>query len=125
MGFAAEMLAGGVFLTVVALVHGEAFGTMTAGALFAWAYLVVAGSLAAFTAYMYLLPKVSPGLVSSYAYVNPVIAVILGCVFAGETVGMREMVAMAVILGSVVLLTTTKKPEAKKAANDEIWERAA
>jgi drug/metabolite transporter (DMT)-like permease len=124
MGFAAEMLAGGAFLTAVALVQGEAFGTMTGSALFAWAYLVVAGSLAAFTAYMFLLSKVSPGLVSSYAYVNPVIAVILGCAFAGETVGMREIVAMAVILGSVVLLTTTKKPETKKAANDAAWERA-
>jgi drug/metabolite transporter (DMT)-like permease len=110
MGFASEMLMGGIFLIGVALVRGEAFGAMTVNALLAWAYLVVAGSLAAFTAYMYLLSKVSAGLVSSYAYVNPVIAVILGCAFAGETVGMREIVAMAIILGSVILLTTAKKP---------------
>ncbi|HYD78195.1 MAG TPA: drug/metabolite exporter YedA [Paucimonas sp.] len=110
MGFASEMLAGGVFLIGMALAQGESFGPMTGKALFAWSYLVVAGSLAAFTAYMYLLTKVSPGLVSSYAYVNPVIAVILGVAFAGETVGTREIVAMAIILGSVILLTTAKKP---------------
>jgi drug/metabolite transporter (DMT)-like permease len=109
MGFASEMLMGGVFLMGVAMLRGEAFGPMTFNALAAWAYLVVAGSLAAFTAYMYLLSKVSSGLVSSYAYVNPVIAVILGCAFAGETVGTREIVAMAIILGSVILLTTAKK----------------
>jgi drug/metabolite transporter (DMT)-like permease len=110
MGFASEMLMGGAFLIGVAMVRGETFGPMTFNALAAWAYLVVAGSLAAFTAYMYLLSKVPPGLVSSYAYVNPVIAVILGCAFAGETVGTREIAAMAIILGSVVLLTTAKKP---------------
>jgi drug/metabolite transporter (DMT)-like permease len=109
MGFASEMLLGGLFLIGVGLLRGEAFtAPMTGQALFAWAYLVVAGSLAAFTAYMYLLSKVQPSLVSSYAYVNPVIAVILGSVFAGETVGIREALAMAVILGSVVMLTLSK-----------------
>jgi len=110
MGFASEMLAGGVFLLGVAFARGEQFGAMSVPAVGAWAYLVVAGSLAAFTAYMYLLPRVTPGLASSYAYVNPVIAVILGVLFAGEQVGTRETVAMAIILGSVVLLTTAKKP---------------
>lgn len=119
MGFASEMLLGGVFLVGVAFVRGEAFGTMTANALLAWVYLVVAGSLAAFTAYMYLLTKVSPGLVSSYAYVNPVIAVMLGCAFAGETVGTREIIAMGIILGSVILLTTVKKPVTNPEAKPE------
>lgn len=109
MGFASEMLLGGLFLIGIGLMRGEAFtAPMTAPALSAWAYLVVAGSLAAFTAYMYLLSTVSPALVSSYAYVNPVIAVILGSVFAGETVGIREALAMAVILGSVLMLTMSK-----------------
>ena len=108
-GFASEMLLGGIFLIGVALARGEVFGTVTVNALLAWAYLVVAGSLAAFTAYRYLLSTVSPGLVSSYAYVNPAIAVVLGCAFAGETMGMREIVAMTIILGSVILLTTVKK----------------
>lgn len=109
MGFASEMLLGGLFLVGVGLLRGEAFtAPMTGSALFAWGYLVVAGSLAAFTAYMYLLSTVSPSLVSSYAYVNPVIAVILGSLFAGETVGTREALAMVVILGSVVMLTMTR-----------------
>jgi drug/metabolite transporter (DMT)-like permease len=69
----------------------------------------VAGSLAAFSAYMYLLANVSNALASSYAYVNPVIAVILGAAFAAENIGGREMIAMAIILGSVVMITTAKK----------------
>ncbi|MES2072261.1 MAG: drug/metabolite exporter YedA [Pseudomonadota bacterium] len=106
MGFASEMLLGGLFLTVVALLKGESFSApMTAPALLAWAYLVVAGSLLAFTAYMYLLSAVTPALASSYAYVNPLIAVTLGVFLGGEKIGPREMLAMGIILGSVVLLT--------------------
>lgn len=113
MGFASEMLAGGAFLMAAGLLRGEAFpAVFDPKALVAWAYLVTAGSLAAFSAYMYLLSKVSPALASSYAYVNPVIAVMLGVALAGETVSVREMVAMAVILGSVVLLTTARKAPA-------------
>jgi drug/metabolite transporter (DMT)-like permease len=79
MGFASEMLAGGAFLLVVALAHDESlvmpFETQE---ILAWAYLVTAGSLVAFSKYMVLLSTVSPALASSYAYVNPVIAVLLG-----------------------------------------------
>jgi drug/metabolite transporter (DMT)-like permease len=109
MGFASEMLLGGVFLVLLALVKGERFDApITASALAAWSYLVVAGSLLAFTAYMFLLSKVSAGLAGSYAYVNPVIAVTLGVVLGGEKLGARELIAMAIILGSVVLLTTAR-----------------
>lgn len=117
MGFASEMLLGGVFLIAVALVRGETFtAPITGQAFFAWAYLVVAGSLLGFSAYMYLLSKVSPALVSSYAYVNPIIAVLIGNWLGGESAGRREMLAMAVILGSVVLLTTTRRQPGKAAA---------
>lgn len=115
MGFASEMLLGGVFLIAVALLKGEHFSTpVTLSAMAAWAYLVVAGSLLAFTAYMFLLSKVSPALASSYAYVNPVIAVTLGVLLGGETFSSREMLAMAIILGSVALLTMshTARPAA-------------
>ncbi|MGH8807518.1 MAG: EamA family transporter, partial [Noviherbaspirillum sp.] len=89
--------------------HGETLPqSFDARALLAWGYLVTAGSLAAFSAYMYLLSKVSPALASSYAYVNPLIAVLLGVWLADESIGLSEGVAMAVILGSVVLLTTAK-----------------
>ncbi|HJU70487.1 MAG TPA: drug/metabolite exporter YedA [Paucimonas sp.] len=120
MGFASEMLSGGVFLLLIALLRGESLATSVTGpAFFAWAYLVVAGSLAAFTAYMYLLSTVSPALVSSYAYVNPIIAVALGSAFADEVIGKREAVAMGIILSSVLLLTTAKSaasPSASSAA---------
>lgn len=112
MGFASEMLIGGAFLLVLGLLRGEAIPvSIEWRALVAWIYLVTAGSLIAFSAYMYLLSKVSPALASSYAYVNPVIAVLLGVWLAGEIVGTRELVAMAVILASVVLLTTSKRAQ--------------
>jgi drug/metabolite transporter (DMT)-like permease len=110
MGFASEMLIGGVFLLGIGLARGEVLATpLDSRALLAWAYLVSAGSLAGFSAYMYLLSRVSPALASSYAYVNPAIAVVLGVVFANESIGTREMIAMAIILVSVIVLTTAKK----------------
>ncbi|MBV8665913.1 MAG: drug/metabolite exporter YedA [Burkholderiaceae bacterium] len=113
MGFASEMLMGGIVLMGVAWLRGETLITpVTLPAFSAWAYLVVAGSLAAFSAYMYLLSNVSNALASSYAYVNPVIAVALGAAFAGEAIGLRELLAMVIILGSVIMITTTKKPAA-------------
>lgn len=110
MGFASEMLIGGLFLVIISLLKGESMtGPVTVDALAAWAYLVIAGSLLAFTAYMYLLSTVSTGLAASYAYVNPVIAVALGVLFGGEHLSAKAMLAMAVILGSVVLLTTARQ----------------
>ena len=110
MGFASEMLIGGLFLFVLSLLQGESMnGPVTLPAFAAWVYLVVAGSLLAFTAYMYLLSKVPAGLAASYAYVNPVIAVSLGVAFGGEHLSPKAMLAMSVILGSVVLLTTARK----------------
>ncbi|MFZ6771834.1 drug/metabolite exporter YedA [Undibacterium sp. SXout7W] len=115
MGFASEMLVGGLFLCIVSLLRGESMhGEMTWNALAAWAYLVVAGSLLAFTAYMYLLSKVPAGLASSYAYVNPVIAVGLGVVFGGEHLSGKALLAMLIILGSVVMLTTARQPKVKE-----------
>lgn len=110
MGFASEMLIGGLFLVIISMLKGESMtGPVTVEALAAWAYLVIAGSLLAFTAYMYLLSKVSTGLAASYAYVNPVIAVALGVLFGGEHLSAKAMLAMAVILCSVVLLTTARQ----------------
>jgi len=110
MGFASEMIAGGLLLVVVGLLRGETLNAaMLAGASWrawlAWSYLVTIGSLVGFSAYMYTLARVSPALASSYAYVNPVIAVALGVLFGDEIVSTREMLAMVVILASVMLLT--------------------
>ncbi|MFZ6691337.1 drug/metabolite exporter YedA [Undibacterium sp. SXout20W] len=111
MGFASEMLIGGIFLVIASLIVGEhATGAISFNAIAAWLYLVTAGSLLAFTAYMYLLSKVHTGLAGSYAYVNPVIAVALGATFGGELISGKAIVAMAIILGSVIMLTTSRRP---------------
>jgi drug/metabolite transporter (DMT)-like permease len=123
MGFASEMLMGGLALFVIAALRGEHFIIHpTAPAMIAWVYLVLAGSLAAFSAYMYLLTRVSNALASSYAYVNPVIAVILGSCFASESISGREALAMLIILGSVVLLTIGKKKVASELTSEMIGE---
>jgi len=109
MGFASEMLAGGAFLLIVSLLRGESVLLPLDGkAIAAWIYLVTIGSLVGFSAYMYLLSKVPPALASSYAFVNPLIAVALGVALGGEEITAREGVAMAVIVVSVVLLTMAK-----------------
>jgi drug/metabolite transporter (DMT)-like permease len=74
----------------------------------AWLYLVVFGSLIAFNAYMVLLSKASAGLASSYTFVNPVIAMLLGVAVAGETVTHYEWAAAGVVLAGVVLLLWKK-----------------
>ena len=72
------------------------------------AYLVVFGSIVAFSAYVWLLPRVRPALMGSYAYVNPVIAVALGIALAGERIDAHEAGAMAVILLGVVVISLAR-----------------
>ena len=104
-GFASEMLCGGAMLMLIALVLGEQPAwPPTALALGAWAYLVVFGSLVAFSAYLYLLAHASPAVATSYAFVNPLIALFLGVVFASEAVSGGEWVACGVILTGVLLI---------------------
>ena len=117
MGFASEMLCGGVVLLAMAALHGE-YATFSRQwppaplALAAWLYLVVFGSLIAFNAYMLLLAKASPGLASSYCFVNPVIALLLGVWLGGETVSGYEWAAAGVVLVGVVLLLAGRRPAA-------------
>ncbi|MFP5286373.1 MAG: EamA family transporter [Thermoanaerobaculia bacterium] len=103
-----EMLAGGALLMVIGLVTGEAGRLDLAGASLksglALGYLVVFGALG-FTAYVWLLRVTSPALVSTYAYVNPVVAVFLGWALAGEPLTGRTLAAAAVILTGVALIT--------------------
>ena len=114
MTAATQMLCGGVAMCLVALVLGERFdGLPTAHAIGAFWYLVVAGSLAGFSAYIWLLHHVRPALATSYAYVNPAIAVALGALLAQERFGMRELVAMGVILVGVLAITVAKSGSAK------------
>jgi drug/metabolite transporter (DMT)-like permease len=104
-GFASEMLCGGAVLMVISLALGEQFDAPPQPlALAAWIYLVVFGSLIAFSAYLYLLAHASPAMATSYAFVNPVIALLLGVVFAAETVTSGEWLACGVILFGVFLI---------------------
>jgi drug/metabolite transporter (DMT)-like permease len=113
MSSGAQMLAGGVFLAITAALLGEFRGfhiaSISRGAWLALLYLIVAGSIVAFTAYVWLLHHESPTKVGTYAYVNPVIAVILGYFLAGEAIGLRTVAGTALVLVSVVVITTTPK----------------
>jgi drug/metabolite transporter (DMT)-like permease len=107
---ATQMLAGGVLLGVAAVIHGEPWPTQfTTWPLLAWLWQIFAGSIVAYTAYFYLLEKVRPALATSYAYVNPVVAVILGMSLAGETLDPWGWAGTVVIVGAVALITLTKR----------------
>jgi drug/metabolite transporter (DMT)-like permease len=113
MSAAAQMLSGGVQLLVLAAIAGE-FAHFRAQGISstAWlslVYLIIAGSIVGFTAYVWLLHYESPTKVGTYAYVNPVVAVILGAALGGETVGRRTILGTALILISVVAITTIKR----------------
>lgn len=109
MSTAAQMLAGGVALTIFALATGESVPTApTLKATLAVVYLGVFGSIVAFTAYVYLLKTVRPALATSYAYVNPPVAVLIGAVAVGEQVRVLDVVAMAIILAGVAIITLAK-----------------
>ncbi|MDQ3249606.1 MAG: drug/metabolite exporter YedA [Chloroflexota bacterium] len=106
MGTASEMMMGGLVLFLISWLRGEALTTpLVAEAAWAWLYLVVFGSLIAFTAYMFLLERVRPALATSYAYVNPVIAVLLGVFLAGEQITTAGYVAMVVVLVGIGFIT--------------------
>lgn len=113
-----QMLAGGFLLLVCAGALGEfhAFhpAQVSRVAWLALLYLIVAGSIIAFTAYLWLLYHESPTKVGTYAYVNPVIAVLLGYFFAGEPLGLRTILGTLFVLTSVVVITMT--PARKSAA---------
>ena len=120
MGSGMQMLGGGSLLLVFALAVGDlqrlnlaAASWVSIGAFF---YLLVFGSLVGFTAYSWLLRNVSPARAATYAYVNPVVAVLLGWLLAGEPLTLRMLIAAAVIVASVVLITTFGKEHATPAA---------
>jgi len=114
----AQMLAGGILLALTAAILGEFRGfhisAISRGAWYALAYLIVAGSIVGFTAYVWLIHHESPTKVGTYAYVNPVVAVIVGYFLGGETVGPRTLLGTLLVLVSVIVITTTRarKPAA-------------
>ena len=120
----AQMLAGGVFLTAASAALGEFRDfhpwTVSCGAWLALLYLIVAGSIIGYTAYVWLLHHESPTKVGTYAYVNPVVAVLVGYFLGGEALGLRTIFGTLFVLISVVVITATpvKKPVAALAAED-------
>jgi drug/metabolite transporter (DMT)-like permease len=121
MSSGAQMLAGGVLLTLTAALLGEFRGfhatAVSRGAWLALAYLIVAGSIIGFTAYVWLIHHESPTKVGTYAYVNPVVAVLVGYFLGGEAIGPRTIVGTLLVLVSVVVITTAPGNEKK------IWTR--
>jgi len=117
MSSGAQMLAGGVFLALTAVALGEFRNfhpsAVSRGAWLSLLYLIVAGSIVGFTAYVWLIHHESPTKVGTYAYVNPVVAVLLGYFLAGEALGLRTILGTLCVLISVVVITTTR---AKKSA---------
>jgi drug/metabolite transporter (DMT)-like permease len=110
-----EMMCGGGALLAASLVTGDAFDLDLGGVGWkAWAasaYLVVFGSMVAFTAYAWLLRNARLSLVTTYAYVNPAVAVVLGALFLGERLTGRSLLASALILAGVGLVVSGRRPE--------------
>ena len=113
MGYASEMLCGGAVMLALSAFTGEtpAWPPTTTAAL-AWLYLMVFGSLVAFNAYMVLLARTSAALASSYSFVNPIIALVLGVVVGGETVTAQEWAAAGLVLAGVALLLWRRRASA-------------
>ncbi len=105
MASAAQMFSGGFLVVIMSAASGERIvAHPTTKTVFSMAYLAIGGSLLGYTAYTYLLKTVRPALATSYAYVNPVLAVLLGVWLAGETISMMTVAAMLVILAGVVMV---------------------
>jgi drug/metabolite transporter (DMT)-like permease len=124
MSSGAQMLAGGAFLALTAASLGEFRNfhpaSVSRGAWLSLLYLIVAGSIVGFTAYVWLIHRESPTKVGTYAYVNPVVAVLVGYFLGGEPLGMRTVLGTAFVLVSVVVITMTpaKKPAATVLVTD-------
>jgi drug/metabolite transporter (DMT)-like permease len=124
MSSGAQMLAGGILLSLAAGALGEFRNfhptTVSRGAWLALLYQIVAGSIIGFTAYVWLIHHESPTKVGTYAYVNPVVAVLIGYFLGGEALGLRTILGTLFVLISVVVITTTpaKKPTASLAVEE-------
>jgi len=117
LGAAQQMFCGGLLLMLVGLFAGESKkfhpDNITTLSLGAFAYLVLIGAIVGYTAYFWLLRHCDPAKVATYAYVNPIVAVLLGALFAHEAVTLRTLLAAALIIGSVALIITIQQLKAK------------
>lgn len=107
-----EMLAGGALLLIVGVVSGELASfdlqRVSRDSAIGLLYLITFGSLIGFTSYIWLLDKVSPAILGTYAYVNPIVAVLLGWAIAGEALSVRTGVAAAIVICAVALITSAR-----------------
>jgi drug/metabolite transporter (DMT)-like permease len=127
MSSGVQMFSGGVFLTIAAALLGEFRDfhprAVTMEAWLSLLYLIVAGSIIGFTAYLWLIHHESPTKVGTYAYVNPVVAVLIGYFMAGEALGLRTIMGTLLVLVSVVLITLSKaRRHVPAAPSEEITE---
>jgi len=116
---AQQMICGGILLLIAGVITGElprfhpsSVSLLSAGS---FIYLVLVGAVIGYTAYIWLLRHCDPAKVATYAYVNPIVAVLLGTLFAGETVTVRTLIAAALIIGSVALIITAQQLRARVA----------
>ena len=118
-----QMIGGSFALVIVGVARGELAlihpAQISAHSWGGWIYLVTFGSLLGFTAYVYLLQNVSPAKASTYAYVNPLVAVLLGWAIAGEAVTARSLAAAAIILGGVAMITLSQNGAGMKATSGD------
>jgi len=122
MAVAIQMMAGGIIILVAGVLLGDCDkldpGAISTRSLLAWCYLLVFGSLVAFTSYVWLLDMSTPSRVSTYAFVNPLIAVLLGCTIGGEPFSLRLLLASALIVSAVAVIIgqPRKRPVPETAA---------
>ena len=111
------MLCGGILLLLAGIVTGELPrfhpGSISMLSLGSFVYLVIIGAVVGYTAYIWLLRHCEPAKVATYAYVNPIVAVLLGTLFAGETLTIRTLIAGGLIIGSVALVITAQQLKAR------------
>src|SRR6266704_1344364 len=114
---AQQMLCGGMLLLFMGIATGELRrlhpGSISMLSLGSFIYLVIIGAVVGYTAYIWLLRHCEPAKVATYAYVNPIVAVLLGAFFAGEKLSMRVLIAAALIIGSVAIVITTQQLRAR------------
>jgi drug/metabolite transporter (DMT)-like permease len=113
-----QMLTGSVALALIGIFAGEPgrfhFAAVTMRSFLGWAYLVTFGSLVGFTAYIYLLRETTPAKATTYAYVNPIVAVLLGWAVAGEAITVRTVVAAGIILASLAIISLARPSAAEE-----------
>jgi drug/metabolite transporter (DMT)-like permease len=114
---AQQMLCGGTFLLFAGIATGELRrlhpSSISTLSLASFIYLVIIGAVVGYTAYIWLLRHCEPAKVATYAYVNPIVAVLLGALFAGETVTLRTVIAASLIIGSVALVISAQQLRAR------------